>query len=29
MPLNFCVSVKKVFEIKAIDTDAFNDYEDL
>ena len=26
---NFCVSVKKVFEIKAIDTDAFNDYEDL
>ncbi len=25
---NFCVSVKKVFEIKAIDTDAFIDYED-
>ena len=25
---NFCVNVKKVFEIKAIDTDAFNDYAD-
>ena len=25
---NFCVTVKKTFEIKAIDTDAFNDYAD-
>lgn len=25
---NFGVSVKKAFEIKAIDTDVFSDYED-
>lgn len=26
---NFCVSVKKTYEIKAIDSDAFNDYQEM